>query len=278
MKMLWLNVSIILIAQVINGIILPGPCPKPLSTQYPSHPVHVTYQVVFIAPFSSRASNLFRNISTDVLLLPSLAYSDSDKIFLFFSKHRINYGVYNLYDNNKPEAVSVNAKPTKNLTTGETEFLTNIEDWKNKALCYKPLYEPARVWHEVKNYILIWSCSEVQMDKKVTHDAALIYGIEISDFPQNHKMYQQMIGKFRSQAKSIFNETWEDLVKWPKQMPVHNSSTHPLKDFFKCQIITQYTSGYLIGSVVLFVVILIILGIFKDAVKNICHRNKIHPM
>lgn len=118
----------------------------------------------------------------------------------------------------------------------------------------------------------------MQVDQKLFHDAALVYGIEEKSYPLNITLFEKMVRKFKYLAKLYLDDTLEDLVKWPKL--TSNPHKCPMTGLFECPTVKkQSSSGYLIGIIVVIVVILIILGMFKeDVARKLCRCNRVHPL
>lgn len=274
--MLWLNFCFIVIPQVINGIKFPGPCPEVPPTQYSDNILNIDYCVVYIAPFAEKESNLFQQIPNDYLLIPS--HCNTEKVIIKYWKDRLLYGSFS-----KPKTRAVSAKTTQDQTEEEILYSTNIVDIIYsydeeaeyiRAICNKSLTESVRVWFTGLWDIIIWSCHEVQVDNKIFHDSALIYGRTIGEDPQNTTMFEEMVGNFKNQAKIVFNNSLDDIVKWPRQM---NENCEKV-DLFMCPSIRKQGSfGILIAIII--VPILIILGVSKvDVIKKFCRSNKIYPL
>lgn len=231
--------------------------------------------MVYIAPFANQQSNLFQRIPTADLLFPN--HCNSKKMYIRFSTSAISYGTFF-----ETETRAVSAYTIENQTANDLWLSTYIEEFTQSVdeetrsdkettrdLCIEQLTESARVWYLTYEYIIIWSCTELQVKNTIHHDAALIYGIHIYDYPTNETMFDQMIVNFRFRAKSYFNDPLNDLVNFPDQMPEKCTEF----DLFKCPKKTVPSALYIVIGVII-VVIFIILGFSK----RICCSNKIYPL
>lgn len=269
--MWWIILSILVtILQFINGIILPGHCPKVQPSTNFSSSWEFAFIVVYIAPFTKTESNLYQKIPNDYLLMPK----GCDRIVISMMD---NY--FHLGPNGINKIWNVLANIIKIPNSDKIRLFSQIYNESNEILCVKPLNESVTVWFADEDYIILWSCHEVQIDNKTFHDAALIYGID-SYNGENNTIFNDMVGKFRTLANEFFKNTVDDLVKWPKQLPVNKPHKCPMKGKFKCPPVRRPSSfGYLIGFVVFIVILLIILVVLKeDLAWKLCRSNKIYPL
>lgn len=238
-----------------------------------------------MAHFADKESNLFRGMAVEKIQQLQQPPCMPIMISVNFSDKFIKYsqaGVYHSasYLNKR----GVMATYTQNETTNDIQFLTSLGQGlllQNKVDCYKPLNESARVWFKEYDFIMIWSCSEMQEDKQTFHDAALIYGVHISQNPTNTSMYMDIVRSFQSRAITYFNDTLEDLVKWPKEWPQHKRQKCPKMDLFECptNIKEEESLRQLIEIVILLVFIIIIVGVLLNCmIRKYCRSNQTHPL
>lgn len=254
-----------------------GPCPKVrpsskfLNYTEDSNNTSSRYYVVHIVPFEDKESNLFQKIPNDYLL----SYKDCDRIEITIDEIQ-----FSLYPTVAMDIIwTVQAKVMQTQSSDEIPVLSHIYGDNSEFKCHKPLNESVIMWFVDKDYLILWSCHEFQIDRKIFHDAALIYGV--NDTPRDNTMFQEMVVNFRSKAKKYFNDTMDDLVKWPKQLPTNKPAKCPMTGLFECPTpsIMRGKVGFLIGIVVFIIVILLVLGIFKDNWKEkFCRGNRINPL
>lgn len=192
---MWQNFSFVLIiAQVISGVKISGPCPTVApSTHYPFNlQVNSHYYVVYIAPFTDTESNVFQKIPNDYLIM----FNGCDKIITTFMGNSFYLG---------PSGVSANS--TKIPNSDEIQLPSKLVpqyttyDYFSELTCAKPVNESVTVWLADKDFIILWSCHEMQVDQKLFHDAALVYGIEEKSYPLNITLFEKMVRKFKYLAK-----------------------------------------------------------------------------
>lgn len=266
--MLWFKFfAIIIIWQVINSLKLPGPCPKVSSSNLYDFFSSVnygtlTFSVVYIAPFAVKDSYLFPPISPDYLL----AHTNCDEIALIIAIYFDNC-IYLRPDGFRPDPLTVKATRIQTNKSDEIQLSSYLVSNDSEVTCQKRLNESVTVWLD-REYIVVWSCQDVQVDEEEFHDAALIYGFNdgsLSD-PYNNTMFAEIVRNFQYLTTKYLNDTLEDLVKWPKQLPIYQPHKCPMTGLIECPGIMKDTFGYLMGVAFLIVIILIVLGILKDGV------------
>lgn len=188
--MSWFQLSLILIPQVINGLKFPGPCPVVLpSDPFPSW--GYSFDVVYIAPFSFQESHLFNNHIDDI----------QERVFcygyiLIIAEDHVEviYG--------SPGRVQTTHLQNKKTTDIELSSLVTIDvHGKEVFQCHNPIYESVRIFYQFGEYVFVWSCREMRLNKTLFHDAALIYGVR--EYPTSNSEFKEMVLKFKSQARSF---------------------------------------------------------------------------
>lgn len=168
-----------------------------------------------MAPFSDKDSYLFNAVPLEKLLDFSCRF-----ILSIVPEH------FTLAEPRSPSIFKqVLAVPIQNQSLNdEIQFSTDASDFDfemGEVECFNPINETVRVWYQNGDDILVWSCRELQIHNVIFHDAALIYAVSAYQYPKNNLMFEEMMKKFQSLASDYFNDTLQDLVKWPEKWPIN---------------------------------------------------------